>query len=175
MQYCPKCGEQVPDEGRFCPNCGQDLTRPTQPTQAQPPGVPEQIRERPTGVTILAALQVLAGIVLFGLGALVLALAGLLGIIGVRPQVPVFPLFLGSFVMGIAGGIMVIIGIISFAVAYGYMNGLGWAWTLGLIIAVLALILGLISLPSGVISILLEVLIIYYLTRPHVKRFFGKS
>lgn len=175
MPYCPKCGEQVPEEGRFCPNCGQDLVITAQPARAPAPGVSEQIQERPTGVTILAALQVLAGLIFVGLGAIVLVVAGLLGIAGFRPQGPMVPLFLGGFVMGIVGGIMIIIGIISFAVAYGFLNGLGWAWALGLAIAVFGLILGLLSLPGGVVPILIEILIIYYLTRPHVKRFFGKS
>lgn len=175
MPYCPKCGEEVPEEGRFCPNCGQDLTRPAPAPQARAPSVPEQILERPTGVTILAALQVLAGLIFCIFGALLLALAGFLGLMGASPEIPFFPLFLGGIVMGVVGGIMLIIGIASFAVAYGYMNGRGWAWTVGLVIAAIGLILGLFSLPEGVVGFLIDVLIIYYLTRPHVKRFFGKS
>jgi hypothetical protein len=64
---------------------------------------------------------------------------------------------------------------VSFAVAYSYLNGLGWAWGLGLVVAVIGIVLGLPSLPGSIVSILLKVLIIYYLTRPHVKRFFGKG
>jgi uncharacterized membrane protein YfcA len=172
MPYCPKCGEEVPEEGQFCPNCGQDLTTPVTPAQA--PSVSEEFVERPTGVTILAALQVLAGLVFVIFGVMVLIVAGLLGLGGVRPQAPMLPLFLGPIV-AVVGGIMVIIGIVSFAVAYGYMNGREWAWTLGLVVAVLGLIMGVLSLPNGVIGILIDALIIYYLTRPHVKRFFGKS
>ncbi len=173
MSYCPKCGEEVPEEGQFCPNCGQDLATPVTPAQA--PSVSEEFVERPTGVTILAALQVLAGLVFVVFGAIVLIVAGLLRIWGVRPQAPMLPLFLGGLIIAVVGGIMVIIGIVSFAVAYGYMNGRGWAWTLGLVIAVLGLIMGILSLPNGVIGILIDALIIYYLTRPHVKRFFGKG
>jgi len=84
-------------------------------------------------------------------------------------------MFLGGLVLGVVGGIMTVIGLVSFAVAYGYLNGLGWAWGLGLVVAVIGIVLGLPSLPGSIISILLEVLIIYYLTRPHVKRFFGKG
>jgi len=175
MPYCPKCGEEVPQEGRFCPNCGQDLTRSPPAPQARAASFPEQVVERPTGVTILAALQVLAGLIFCVFGALLLAVAGLLGLVGVSPEIPFFPLFLGGVVVGVVGGIMLIIGIASFAVAYGYLNGRGWAWTLGLVIAALGLLMGILSLPEGVVGLLVDALIIYYLTRPHVKRFFGKS
>jgi len=126
-------------------------------------------------VTILAALQVLAGLLFCIFGALVLAVAGLLGLVGVSPNVPFFPVLIGGIVVGIVGGIMLIIGIASFAVAYGYMNGRGWAWTVGLVLAAIGLLMGLLSLPQGVVGLLTDILIIYYLTRPHVKRFFGKS
>ena len=104
-----------------------------------------------------------------------LAVAGLLGLVGVSPEIPFLPLFLGGVFVGIVGGIMLIIGIASFAVAYGYLNGRGWAWTLGLVIAALGLLMGILSLPEGVVGLPIDALIIYYLTRPHVKRFFGKS
>lgn len=113
-------------------------------------------------------------------GLFALVIAGFLGMAGMVPDIPdipempMFPLFL-SGVAAIIGIIMIVIGIISFAVAYGYWNGSGWAWTLGLVVAVIGLIMGLISLPSGIIGIIIDALIIYYLTRPHVKTYFGKE
>ena len=103
-----------------------------------------------------------------------LVIAGFLGIEGFRPDVPMVPVFLGSLAIGVTGAMMVMIGVLSFVVAYGYLNGLGWSWTLGLIIAGFSLVVGLMSLPNGVLSILLDALIIYYSTRPYVRRYFGR-
>ena len=126
----------------------------------------QQVIQRPAGVTALAVLQVLGSLFAFGLGSIMLVLAGFLVIAGSTPRVPVFPAFLGGAIVGIVGGIMITIGILGFAVAYGYWNGLGWAWTLGMIVTVISLILGLLSLPEGVLGLIINTLIIYYLTRP---------
>jgi len=141
----------------------------------QAPAIPERVTQRPAGVTVLAALQILGGIVFFGLGVIMLAVAGFLGIARFWANIPTFPAFFGRLILGAIGGVMVVIGLACFVIAYGYLNGQGWAWTLGLAITVLSLVLGLISLPNGVIGVLVDVLIIYYLTRPRVKRFFGKE
>jgi hypothetical protein len=128
------------------------------------------VKERPVGVTILAILEIIVGLVSFfgGLGAVILGgvLGGLIGGTGGVAAL------IGGVVIG---GILVIIGLVSFVIAYGFWKGSGWAWILGLIFAVIGLIMGLISLPSGIITILMEALILYYLTRPHVKEFFGKA
>jgi len=81
VPFCSKCGSQMPEESRFCPNCGQDATKPVTvpPTQRIPE---QQVTQRPTGVTILAVLQVLGGLFFFGLGTLMLAFAGFVGIAG---------------------------------------------------------------------------------------------
>jgi hypothetical protein len=174
VPFCSKCGSQMPEESRFCPNCGQDATKPVTvpPTQRIPE---QQVTQRPTGVTILAVLQVLGGLFFFGLGTLMLAFAGFVGIAGLIPDIPMFPALVGGAVLGVIGGIMLVIGILGFAVAYGYWNGRGWAWTLGMVITVISLILGLSSLPEGALGLIINALIIYYLTRPYVKRWFGKK
>lgn len=123
----------------------------------------------------MAVLQVLAGLVFFGLGALMLAFAGFVGIAGLIPDIPMFPALVGGVVLGVIGTIMLIIGILSFVVAYGYWNGRGWAWTLGMVITVISLILDLLSLPEGALGLIISALILYYLTRPHVKAWFGKK
>ena len=84
-------------------------------------------------------------------------------------------LIFGVMVIRIIGGIMSVLGILGFLVAFGYWNGRGWAWTAGMIVTVIGLILGLLSLPEGVLGLIINTLIIYYLTRPYVKRWFGKE
>ncbi|MCS7136646.1 MAG: hypothetical protein RMJ14_05865 [Nitrososphaerota archaeon] len=124
--------------------------------------------ERPFGVTVLAILEIIAGLILIGIGAIIGA-AGMMA--GVIPYVGwVFgPIFIALAV------IIIILGLISFVVAYGLWTGKGWAWTVALILSIIGIIINLFSLPGGIVGIIINVIIIYYLTRPHVKAFFGKA
>lgn len=130
-------------------------------------------KTRPTGVTILVILEVLSG--LFGLlGGLALIAVGL--IVGM-PMMEL-PEFLGA-IAGAFGFILLVYGLISFALAYGLWNGRAWAWTWSLIFAVISAILALLSIigspSSGIIQLIIAAIIIYYLTRPYVKTYFGKA
>jgi hypothetical protein len=115
-------------------------------------------RNRPLGVTIIAILAVLGGIGSFLSGLTVLAIIPILGII--------------------FGGILIIIGLAYFAVAYGLWKGLRWAWILTLIVSVIGIIVGLGSIVVGNVDSLFHVIVnaivIYYLYRPNVKAYFGK-
>jgi hypothetical protein len=134
-------------------------------------------RERPLGVTILAILEAIGGII-YIVGILLIGLFFEM-ITTFMPEtmprmVGFFRGFLGMIVLVIAR-ILLILGLISFLLAYGLWTGKGWAWTLTLIFSIIGILLGLVSLPTGIITILINVLILYYLTRPHVKAFFGKA
>ena len=134
---------------------------------------------RPSGVSILAILGALGGVLCL-IGAAVLGiLAGTMSEFldsiveqygaGAIPGV-------GGFVTGLIAAfaaIAAIMGILLFIDAYGLWTGAGWAWWLTIILSVLGIIGGLLSLPGGIISIIIDGLIIYYFTRPHVKEFFG--
>jgi len=81
--------------------------------------------------------------------------------------------------IGIASGIVLLaIAIVSFVVAYGLLKGLGWAWTVTVILSIVSIVFNAISLATGniaaIISIIISGIIIYYLYRPHVKAYFGK-
>ena len=171
MPYCPKCGKEVKEGDQYCPNCGQSLSPDAVPTTSyQPRGSVG----RPAGITMLSILEALGGFVFLLVGLLMLAVAGLVG----RPDFifqlrPMLHGLIAGFI-GIMGAIIIIIGLIDFAIAYGYWSGKGWAWTLGMISAVLGILLGLIALPGGIFRIMISCLVIYYLTRPHVKTFLGK-
>ncbi|AIF82657.1 hypothetical protein NTE_00576 [Candidatus Nitrososphaera evergladensis SR1] len=120
---------------------------------------------RPMGVTILAILNVIGGIVmlLVGLGVAVLGVA----LIFLAP--------VGIFF----GGIFAILGIVSFVVAGGLLQGSGWAWTATLILSIISIVIGVASLAAGnassIISVIISAAIIYYLYRPYVMAYFGKS
>lgn len=132
-------------------------------------------RERPTGVTILAILEIIGGIIsLIGGLAIIILFAAVGGMMGRVPEAALFAAFFGAF-GAVIGGLLIVISIVCFIIAYGFLKGRGWAWVLGLIFAIIGIISGIISLPTGIISIIINGLIIYYLTRPHVKAFFGKA
>lgn len=137
--------------------------------------------QRPTGVTILAVLAAIVG---------VLALCGALALVG-----------LGSILGGIAGsrlgagaGILVgslgvifglftlVIALLELAFAYGAWNLRPWAWMLGIVAQGISVVLGLVRLVDGrgiasgeIIGIVISGLIIYYLRTPEVKRAFGRA
>jgi len=171
MPYCPKCGLEVKEGDTFCSNCGQALSVSTvQRPIPQAPRITERTTQRPTGVAILAILEALGGL---------LSLAGgVLGLIGAA--------FLGSFIpsdvpgflsgiVGIISGVLIILAIVNFVIAYGFWTGQGWSWTIGMVVAVISIITSLASLPSSITTLIINVIIIYYLTRPYVKKFFGKE
>jgi hypothetical protein len=136
--------------------------------------------KRPTGVTIIAILNIIGGIIML-IGGIAAAAVG-----AVLPSLPISesdlsgvpPMFLGAGAIAI-GVILIIIGILSFVVAYGLLKGMGWAWTLTLVLSIISIVLNAISIASGnfggIISIIISAIIVYYLYRPHVKAFFGKG
>ena len=135
---------------------------------------------RPTGVTIIAILNIIGGIIML-IGGIAAATVGAL-----LPSLPlsqsdlegVPSIFLGAGAIAI-GVILVILGILSFVVAYGLLKGMGWAWTLTLVLSVISIVLNAVSIATGnfggIVSIIISIIIVYYLYRPHVKAFFGKG
>jgi hypothetical protein len=82
--------------------------------------------------------------------------------------------------IGIAFGIgLLAISIASFVVAYGLLKGLGWAWTVTVILSITSIVFNVISIATGnivaIISIIISGIILYYLYRPYVKAYFGKE
>jgi hypothetical protein len=113
--------------------------------------------ERPTGVTILAVLAFLGGVLLLVFG---LALGSMFSF-----------LYSGAAGTGIAA-LLVVFALIQFGVGYGYWVGATWAWWLGIIAAVLDVI-SIVTL--NVFGLIIGIIMLYYLTRPHVKAWFHKA
>jgi uncharacterized membrane protein HdeD (DUF308 family) len=112
----------------------------------------ESQKHRPLGVSKVAILTAIGGIVFLTSGAVLL-------IIGI-------------------GIIFLAVGIAFLVVAYGLWRGKRWAWTVTLILSVIGIILAIASLAVGnmgaIVSIIIHGVVIYYLYRPNVKAFFGK-
>lgn len=88
------------------------------------------------------------------------------------------PALLGGVILSM-GAVILGLGVASFVVAYGLWKGLGWAWTVTVVLAIISLVLNAISIATGnfggVISIVISGVILYYMYRRHVKEYFGKS
>ncbi len=78
--------------------------------------------------------------------------------------------------MGILGLIFIVPGVISIAIGWGLLKGKGWSWWLTVIFAVLGVIAAISNVVmrnvGGIIWIVIDGIIVYYMTRPHVKDYF---
>lgn len=112
----------------------------------------ESQKQRPLGVTLIAILTAIGGIIFLASG-LVLLIVGI-------------------------GIILLALGIAYLIMAYGLWKGRGWAWTITLILSVIGIIVAIATIVAGnvsaVINIIIHAVVIYYLYRPNVKAFFGK-
>lgn len=132
-----------------------------------------QKASRPVGVTILASFEILFGIV-----GLIASLATI-GLSAWFATLPRIGSLLGS-IGDVIGGIALFFSLIWLATGVGFLHGRGWAWTLGMIFSLLsllgavgALVIGLIT--GGIGGSMFWGLMLYYLTRNHVKSFFGRG
>lgn len=153
---------------------------------------------RPLGVTIIAILRIIGGIILLLGGIGLVTIAPFVGQLNVNTTssttdngVPVTSngaginlsnnntsfLFFAAFIR-VIGSILIVLGIASFVVAWGLLKGKGWAWTVTIIITIISLVFNALSIVSGnigaIVGIIIDGVIIYYLYRPNVKSHFGR-
>ena len=115
---------------------------------------------RPTGVTVLGVLAILVGLLGIGGGAVLLLIPDL--------------------VIVTLSALAVVIGLLYLAAGIGFLRGIRWAWTLGLIVSIVSLIRNFTEIAKGGVAygipgVIVAALVIYYLTRPNVKVFFGRG
>lgn len=127
-----------------------------------PAPAPASTAARPTGITILAVLAgvggiltALAGIALFALGAV--AFGGLGALLGLA---------------------FIAVAALYIAFCVGALQLKPWAWPLGVVGAVASIILGALQLIGGdfsqIIGIAIAGGILYYLNQPGIKAVFGR-
>lgn len=130
---------------------------------------------RPTGVTIIAILSLLSG---------VLGLCGVSPLLGVSVLGALIPTgvtqVLGA--IGIVVSILLVAGpLLQIVFAYGAWNLRSWAWWLGIVatgISVLGVLIGIIgsggaAIYTAVTNALLPVIIFVYLLTPDVRKTFN--
>jgi hypothetical protein len=126
-------------------------------------------KHRPLGVTLISALTIIAGIVFLASGITAVTVAPFLS--GTQ-----------TFLVGLsagAGAAFLALGIAYFVMAYGLLKGKRWAWTVTLVLSSIGIALGFVSIVTGhigaVLSVIINAVILYYIYRPNVKSFFGKT
>jgi hypothetical protein len=132
---------------------------------------PLQPGGRPTGITILAVVAALGGIL-----NVVVSLDPL-GVGGAAPA--------GHGVSGlttVVGLVLVIIGVVLLVLAYGYWMLKPWAWTLGVGTWIVVLVSSVLQymndntlLVAMIVSAVIPLVILYYLFRPRAKAAFGRT
>lgn len=147
---------------------------------------------RPIGVTIIAILTIIIGII---------AMFGGISIVVIVAFLSLAPISLAGIIAAIVGAVLLAIGIGYIVMSYGLLNGKGWAWTITIILVIIGIgieVLSAVTSPlfnasfintddvddsnylileiiGSIIVIAINVLILYYLFRPHVKSYFGKT
>jgi lysylphosphatidylglycerol synthetase-like protein (DUF2156 family) len=126
-------------------------------------------KSRPIGVTIVAILMVITGIILLSGGIFAVSSSAILSQFG-GPLVAV--------VIGV-GVFTIVLGVAHFVLAWGLFKGKGWAWIITVILAIISVILSIVSIASGgrtnIISLIISAVILYYMFRTEVKSYFGRG
>jgi hypothetical protein len=114
-------------------------------------------------VTIIAALEIIAGLFYLLGGVSFVALA------------PYFATYgeMYTAISGVASGVFIVLAIITFVIAWGLLTGKNWARWIGIIVSALGVLSGLAILPMGIVFVVIDGAIIYYLTRPNVVNWFS--
>ena len=131
-------------------------------------------QHRPTGITIIAVLMIIGGLILIFTGITPLFLGPLISI-----DISDYPISQLGLLITIGGLVLVGLGIASFIVSWGLLKGKGWARTITLIISIIAIIFAIVTLISSedlihILEIIVYGIIIYYMFTKKVKLFFGR-
>jgi uncharacterized membrane protein (DUF2068 family) len=148
----------------------QETPPPPPDASAQSPKA-EPAARRPLGVTVITILAAIDGL-LFILGGVFL-------LIGSSAVGMMFDSAALGGLAAVIGAITLVIGILLLVFAWGAWGLQPWAWTLGVVLEAIVIVLGLFNLFNGsggaVLSIAIAALITWYLFQPDVRRAFGRA
>jgi hypothetical protein len=151
------------------------------PVPMAPPPMAAAPMVRPTGATVVSVIEAVLAVFLLlgalaaiGLGTIAGGLAGSSGSADAAG--------VGAVIAGfgfIAGIILLLIGLLYVAIAYGVWKGRGWSWMLGMVVSIIAIVFAVLGLAGGVnvgsiINLALPVVVVYFLWQPEVKRWLGR-
>jgi hypothetical protein len=120
-------------------------------------------KKRPTVVKIL--------VLIVAIGSIMPILAGAMMLTGGSA-------YEGYFMQELLSQILptysVLIGVFALVAAWGLWIGKGWAWILTLIIFIIGIIMDLVTLPTGIVGVVIDAIVLYLLMRPDTRRFCSK-
>lgn len=145
--------------------------------------------ERPLGITILAVLAIIGGILAFIGGITMAAVSTMVNNPDIRDMIRDAMISVGITdvdavleilvtVLIVAGAIILIMGLGGIVVGWGFWAGKQWAWIVGVIFYIVGIVIsavGMVWSLTNVIGVIIGVVILYYLFRPNVKAWFGKA
>jgi len=191
LPFCRKCGAELKADTTFCPSCGLSVTSSAPPAPMAPSApLSPQRGSRPGGITVLTLLEGIASFVMLLGGGALLVLSAFLASGGwdLIPEeelaealqqipwastftsVPILA-FTTAFLTGI-GLVLLILAVSGFIMTWGLWSGKSWARTITMILAVISIVTGIFSLPGSLISILINIVILYYLRRSEIQAYF---
>ena len=167
LVFCQSCGADIAAGSSFCPKCGKS---------AATEYVTSSKVSRPVGITILAVLQLIAGIfsliAAIGIGA-ISTMGGMPGMQGMPSFGPMSTAFGGFLAVFFA-----ILAVFAFIISGALFSGKRWGRTLVIVISIIDLIIGAVSVAGGnvggIVGMILNLVILYYMWRPHVIAYFHR-
>lgn len=119
-------------------------------------------KKRPTVVKILVLIVII--------GSIVPILAGVMMLTGGAFE----SYFMQELLRGILPTYYVVVGVIGLMLAWGLWIGNGLAWILALIVHIIGIIMSLVALPTGIVGVVMDGIVVYLLMRPDTRRFCRK-
>ena len=123
-------------------------------------------KKTPTGITGIVILTIISGLILLIMSFFIFAVilpSGSSGILGA--------------ILG--GGFLLVLGSASILVSIGLYKGKGWSWTFLLVLSGFGAAGYLLNIVNGnkisIAGLIINVIIIYYLYRPNVRKYFSKK
>jgi hypothetical protein len=160
MAFCPSCGKEFAIDENFCSGCGKPRF-----SQAQ-----NNVR-RPTGITVLGLLQLIAGIILAVSVVMIGTMSGMLwhhSYFGA----------MASVIGGAITAILIVLTAFSFLIASALFSGKKWGRTVVIAFSIANLVMESVSVMMGNVfgigGIMLNGIVLYYMWRPHVIAYFAK-
>jgi hypothetical protein len=119
-------------------------------------------KKRPTVVKIL--------VLIVAIGSIMPILAGVMMLTGGAYE----GYFMQELLSQILPAYFVVVGVIGLVLAWGLWIGNGWAWVIAVILHVIGVIMGLASVPTGIVGVVIDAIVLYLLIRPDTRKFCGK-
>jgi hypothetical protein len=120
-------------------------------------------KKRPTVVKILVVIVLVGSVIPILAGAMMLAGGSV---------------FEGYFMQELLSRILptyyVVVGVIGLVLAWGLWTGKGWAWVIAVIVFIIGLVTDLVTLPTGIVGVVIDAVVLYLLSRPDTRMFCGK-